>query len=76
MVCWFGFGCVWCLVAVRAAAVLRVLVKVLGVLGLVLSVRFLWDLMSVDFGVASVFPVLNYFVVGLLVLASILALLS
>jgi len=64
------------LVAVRAAAVLRVLVKVLGVLGLVLSVRFLWDLMSVDFGVASVFPVLNYFVVGLLVLASILALLS
>lgn len=56
--------------------VLRVVAKVLGVLGLILSVKLLFDLASVDFGVVSVFPVLGFFFLGLLVVASVLALLS
>jgi len=64
------------LVAVRAVVILRVAAKLLGVLGLALSAKMLVDLLSVDFGIAAVFPVLNFFVVGLLILASVLALLS
>jgi hypothetical protein len=72
----FGVGCVWWLVAARAVVVLRIAVKVLGVLGLALSAKMLVDLLSVDFGMATIFPALNFFVVGLLILASVLALLS
>ena len=56
--------------------VLRIAAKVLGVLGLALSAKMLLDLLSVDFGIATVFPVLSFFIVGLLILASVLALLS
>ncbi len=76
MVRWFGVGCVWCLVAVRAVTFMRVMAKVFGVIGLALSVRLLFDLMNVDLGVSTIFPVLNFFVVGLLILASVLALLG
>ncbi len=76
MVCWFGFGWVCCLATPRVAVVLRIVAKVLGVLGLVLSLRLLFDFVSVEFGVASVFPAVFFFVILLLLVASVLALLS
>ncbi len=62
--------------APRVGVVLRIVVKALGVLGLVLSLRLLFDFVSVEFGFASVFPAVGFFVLVLLLVASVLALLS
>lgn len=60
----------------KPSTLIRLAVKVLGVLGLIVSVQLMQALGSLEMGFLTVFPYLAFVVFAALIVASVLAILS